>query len=148
MLLKIRKGNRIIWYQSKRLLDQVLPSSIWDILNLSISVLFEFKNKKKNKKGFDLSLLCGCWILELWRFVSLIWIVRVWIEFMCELMEKLDSRFYTRVIVDKYASLVIIDDFSCNLIFSYAVEKLGLSVIDHPCPYEIVRYNQLISVTK
>ena len=67
---------------------------------------------------------------------------------MCELMEKLDSRFYTRVIVDKYASLVIIDDFSCNLISTYAVEKLGLSVVDHPCPYEIMRYDQLISMTK
>ena len=67
---------------------------------------------------------------------------------MCELMEKLDSGFYTQVMVDKYASLVIIDDFSCNLISTYAIEKLGLSVIDHPCPYEIMRYDQLISVTK
>ena len=63
-------------------------------------------------------------------------------------MEKLDSRFYTRVIVDKYASLVIIDDFSCNLISTYAVEKLGLLVVNHPCPYEIMRYDQVISVTK
>ena len=67
---------------------------------------------------------------------------------MCDLMEKLDNRFYTRVLVDKYASLVIIDDFSCNLISSYAVEKLGLSVVDHLCPYEIMRYDQLIYVTK
>ena len=63
-------------------------------------------------------------------------------------MEKLDNRFYTRVMVDKCACLMIIDDFSCNLISSYAVEKLGLSVVDHPCPYEIKRYDQLISVTK
>ena len=50
--------------------------------------------------------------------------------------------------VDKYTIFVIIDDFNCNLISTYAVEKLGLSVVDHPCPYEIMRYDQLISVTK
>ena len=67
---------------------------------------------------------------------------------MCDLMEKLDNRFYTQVLMDKNAILVLIDDFSCNLISTYAVEKLGLSVVDHPCPYEIMRYEQLISVTK
>ena len=67
---------------------------------------------------------------------------------MCDLMEKLDNRFYTQVLVDKYAILVIIDDFNCNLISTYAVEKLGLSVVDHPYPYEIMRYDQLISMIK
>ena len=63
-------------------------------------------------------------------------------------MEELDSRFFTRVIIDKYATLVLIDDFNCNLISTYVVEKLGLSVVDHPCPYEIMRYDQFISISK
>ena len=66
------------------------------------------------------------------------WIFIVFVIWNLDLMEKLDNRFYTRVMVDEYVNLVIIDDFSCNLVSTYAVEKLGLLVIDHPCPYEMM----------
>ena len=57
----------------------------------------------------------------------------MWFDF----MEKIEDKFYTQVTVDEHGCLVIIDDFCCNLISTYAVEKLELSVVDHPCLYKI-----------
>ena len=67
---------------------------------------------------------------------------------MCDLMEKMENIFYTRAKVDEYIALVRIDECDCNLISSYAVEKLGLKVEDHPSPHEISRYGQMVPVTK
>ena len=63
-------------------------------------------------------------------------------------MKSTENIFYTRVKVNEYVVLVRIDECDCNLISSYAVEKLGLKVEDHPSPYEIDRYGQLVPVTK
>lgn len=60
----------------------------------------------------------------------------------------METKFYTLVKVNKYACLVVIDDFYCNLIYEYVVEKFGLIVVAHLGPYEMKRYRKLILVAK
>ena len=55
-------------------------------------------------------------------------------------MEKIENKFYTRVRIDKFACLVAIDNFCCNLISEYLVEKLGLTIVNHLLPYEMKHY--------
>lgn len=60
----------------------------------------------------------------------------------------MENIFNTRVRIEKYACLVVTNDFSRNLICGYAVEKMSLIVVDHPCSYEMFHYNQTIGVAK
>ena len=68
----------------------------------------------------------------------------MWFDF----MGKVNDKFFTQVTVDERGCVVIIDDFCCHLMSTYAVEKLGLSVVDHQCPHTIWRHGRLISITK